>query len=317
MLSIVVPTYNEEDYLPRLLASIEIQDYTDREVIVADNDSGDRTRAIARGRGARVVAGGTPAVGRNRGAAVARGEYLMFLDADVVLPEGFLSRIVRRFDEEFVDICVPWIRPVDGTKAIYRTIYQLSNTFYKLMESLQPQGLGVCILVTRRLHERIGGFAESKRVSEDFDYIGRAAQIGRFRVFPGVHVYHSVRRYAAEGVGSLMQKQLASGAVYLITGKAAEMPGYEFGMFSHKLLEERAGRRPGQDRQDVTRLLETFNEQRRRLRSQMEHLEDGTRPPRRRKIEDRRRQTEDRRRKPDDRRRKTGDRRRKKPTRGG
>jgi glycosyltransferase involved in cell wall biosynthesis len=289
MLSIIVPTFNEEDFLPRLLASIENQDFTDREVIVADNRSRDRTRAIARSHGARVVTGGTPAVGRNRGAAAARGEYLMFLDADVVLPEGFLSRILSRFDEEFVDICIPWIRPVDGTKAIYRTIYQLSNTFYKLMESLQPQGLGVCILATRRLHERISGFAETKRVSEDFDYISRAAQVGRFRVFTGVHVYHSVRRYVAEGVGPLVQKQLASGAIYLITGKAAEMPDYEFGMFSHKLLEERAGRRPGRDQQEVTRLLSTFNEQRRRLRSQMEQLEAEAPPSRRKKAADRRR----------------------------
>jgi len=278
MLSIVIPTFNEEDFLPRLLASIERQDFTDREVIVADNRSRDRTRAIARDHGARIVAGGTPAVGRNRGAAAARGDYLLFLDADVVLPEGFLAHIVHRFDEEFVDICIPWIRPIDGTKAIYRTIYQFSNTFYKLMEVLQPQGLGVCILVTRRLHERIGGFLESKRVSEDYDYISRAAQVGRFRVFPSVHVYHSVRRYVAEGVGPLVQKQFASGMLYLLTGKAAEVPAYEFGTFSHKLLEERSGRRPDRGQREVTRLLSTFSEQGRRLQSQMEHLETEAKP---------------------------------------
>jgi glycosyltransferase involved in cell wall biosynthesis len=289
MLSIIVPTFNEEDFLPRLLASIEAQDFIDREIIVADNRSRDRTRAIARAHGARVVTGGIPAVGRNRGARAARGEYLVFLDADVVLPEGFLSRIVHRFDEEFVDVCVPWIRPIDGAKAIYRTIYQFSNTFYKLMEVLQPQGLGVCILVTRRLHERIGGFSESRRVSEDFDYISRAAKVGRFRVFPNVYVYHSVRRYVAEGVGPLVQKQFRSGMLYLLTGKAAEVPEYEFGTFSHKLLEERTGRRPGRDRQEVTRLLSTFNEQGRRLQSQMERLEAGSPPARRRKNTERRR----------------------------
>jgi glycosyltransferase involved in cell wall biosynthesis len=289
MLSIVVPTYNEEAFLPRLLASSDAQDYTDREVIVADNHSVDRTRAVARAHAARVVAGGTPAVGRNRGAQAARGDSLMFLDADVVLPEGFLSRILRRFDEEFVDICVPWIRPIDGTKAIYRTIYQFSNTFYKLMEALQPQGLGVCILVTRRLHERIGGFTESKRVSEDYDYISRAAKVGRFRVFTNVNVYHSVRRYVAEGVGPLVQKQFASGVLYLLTGKAAEVPDYEFGTFSHQLLEERTGLRPGRDRQEVTRLLSTFSEQGRRLQSQMQRLESGTPEDRRQKKVERRR----------------------------
>jgi glycosyltransferase involved in cell wall biosynthesis len=281
MLSIIVPTFNEEDFLPRLLASIERQDFADREVIVADNNSRDRTRAIARSHGARVVTGGTPAAGRNRGAAVARGNCLMFLDADVVLPDGFLTRIMHRFDKEFVDICVPWIRPIDGTKAVYRTIYQLANTFYKLMEVLQPQGLGVCILVTRRLHERIGGFDSSKRVSEDYDYINRASEIGRFRVFPSVHVYHSVRRYAVEGLGSMVQRQFAGFILFMLTGKAAEVPGYEYGMFSRKLLEELEGQHPGRDRQEMARLLSRFREQGRRLQSQMERLQTAAPNPRR------------------------------------
>jgi hypothetical protein len=147
----------------------------------------------------------------------------------------------------------------------------------------------VCILVTRRLHERIGGFDPAKRVSEDFDYISRAAAIGRFRVFPSVHVYHSVRRYVAEGVGPLVQKQFASGILYLLTGKAAEVPEYEFGTFSHKLLEERNGRRPGRDRREVARLLSTFSEQGRRLQSQMERLETGSPSTRRKKAGNRRR----------------------------
>ncbi len=273
MVSIIVPTYNEEAFLPRLLASIDAQDGPERELIVADNRSRDRTRAIARAAGARVVRGGTPAVGRNSGAAAAQGEYLLFLDADAVLPEGFLPRIVRRFDEEFVDICVPWIRPIDSTKAVFRTIFQFTNTFNKLMESLQPQGLGVCILVTRRLHERIGGFSEAKRSSEDFDYINRASLVGRFRVFSNVFVYHSVRRYLAEGVGPLVQKQFESGVLQVLTGRAREMEDYQFGIFSQRMLEERNGLHPSPDSREVRRLLSSFTEQGRRLQQEIKHLQ--------------------------------------------
>jgi hypothetical protein len=77
--------------------------------------------------------------------------------------------------------------------------------------------------------------------------------------------------------------------LYLLTGKAAEVPEYEFGTFSHKLLEERTGLRPGRDRQEVTRLLSTFNEQGRRLQSQMERLEAGSPATGRQKNGDRRR----------------------------
>lgn len=273
MVSIIIPTYNEELYLPRLLASIEAQDYKDHEIIVADNDSSDRTRAVARTHGARVVKGGVPGVARNRGAEAARGDLLLFVDADTVLPEGFISRIVARFEKDFIDICVPWIRPIDGTNPIYRTIFQFSNTFFKVMEAIQPQGLGICILVTRRLHRRIGGFSEKVRVSEDFDYINRASLVGRFRVYPHVFVYHSVRRYKAEGVGNLVQKQFKSGFIYLFTGRAYDTENYEFGTFSRYVREERNGKRAEPDGAEVKKLLDSFDRQSRRLRDQIEKME--------------------------------------------
>ncbi len=284
MLSIVIPAFNEEAFLPRLLASIKAQDYTDCEIIVADNNSVDRTAAIARQHGARVVTGGIPGAGRNRGAEVARGDIILFLDADTLLPEGFISKILARFGKDFVDICIPWIKPIDGTKPIYSTIFQFSNTFFKLMESIQPQGLGLCILVTRRLHQRIGGFSEKQRVSEDFDYINRASFIGRFRVYTNVYVYHSVRRYKAEGVSNLVRKQVKSGFLYLFTGKAYNTEDYDFGTYSHYLLEERNGKRAEPDSAEVKRLLSSFSRQTLRLQNQIEQLEkekrDGSRPAR-------------------------------------
>jgi glycosyltransferase involved in cell wall biosynthesis len=273
MVSIIIPAFNEEAYLPRLLASINAQDYGDHEIIVADNGSRDRTRSIARNEGARVVPGGIPAVGRNRGAEAARGEYLLFLDADTVLPDNFLGKIMARFEKEYIDICVPWIRPIDGGELIHRTIYRFSNTYFKLMEAIQPQGLGVCILATKRIHARIGGFNEGIRVSEDFDYINRAALVGRFRVYPHVFVYHSVRRYVADGTGNLVQKQFKNGFIYLFTGKASEMEDYHFGAFSSYVMEERNGTRADPDASGLKKLLHSFDMQSRRLRAQMEKME--------------------------------------------
>ena len=83
--SIVVPTKNEEAYLPILLASLRGQTFQDFEIIVADAHSTDRTREIALQAGAKVVDGGMPGPGRNRGAAVAQGEIIFFFDADVIL----------------------------------------------------------------------------------------------------------------------------------------------------------------------------------------------------------------------------------------
>src|SRR5687767_6578001 len=100
MLSIIIPTYNEEEYLPFLLRSIQAQSYKDYEVIIADASSTDKTRAIAAEFGARVVQGGLPGAGRNRGAEAAKGENLLFLDADVILPDPwFLQMTVGEFEK--------------------------------------------------------------------------------------------------------------------------------------------------------------------------------------------------------------------------
>src|SRR5215831_20274551 len=96
--SVVIPAYNEEKYLPRLLTSIAVAGakYSGGpdqiEVIVADNNSTDRTAAVARTYGTRVVhvARRRIAAARNGAARVARGEILCFVDADSAIdPQTF------------------------------------------------------------------------------------------------------------------------------------------------------------------------------------------------------------------------------------
>ena len=96
-LSIIIPTLDEEKYLPMLLHSIEEQSFRDYEIIVADAGSCDKTLDIAKEHHCRVVAGGLPAYGRNKGADIARGNLLLFLDADVVLPKDSLTKVLEEF----------------------------------------------------------------------------------------------------------------------------------------------------------------------------------------------------------------------------
>ncbi len=108
MLSIVIPTKNEERYLPRLLASIKRQSFSDYEIIVADNGSSDSTRAVAESFGCKVTGGGLPGEGRNRGAAAARGDVVLFLDADTELVDAdFLESALREFKERGLSMGVP------------------------------------------------------------------------------------------------------------------------------------------------------------------------------------------------------------------
>src|SRR5437588_5727279 len=96
--SVIIPAHNEEKYLPRLLKSIELarSNYSggadEIEVIVANNQSTDRTAEVALAHGARVVnvEKRRIAAARNGGARAAGGEILCFIDADSALhPQTF------------------------------------------------------------------------------------------------------------------------------------------------------------------------------------------------------------------------------------
>src|SRR5947207_15246635 len=91
--SVIIPAYNEELYLPRLLRSIEVAraNYSggrdEIEVIVADNDSSDATPEVSRAHGARVVhvTKRRIAAARNGGARAASGDIPGFLDAELAI----------------------------------------------------------------------------------------------------------------------------------------------------------------------------------------------------------------------------------------
>ena len=99
-LSVIIPAFNEADYLPSTLDSIQRASEhlrsradVDVEVIVVDNNSTDDTAAVAEAMGATVVGEPVQGIGRarNRGASVAEGDVLVFVDADVTVPVTLLE----------------------------------------------------------------------------------------------------------------------------------------------------------------------------------------------------------------------------------
>lgn len=217
MLSIVIPTYNEEEYLPRLLASIRSQRFGGYEIVVADAKSTDRTRQIAERFGARVVDGGMPGPGRNLGAAAAQGDLLLFLDADVILPDtDWLGRKVEQFERRKLDAGTCMIKPLSG-KMIDQFSHGVFNAHMMATQFVIAHAPGFCIFARKSLHERIGGFDEGIKLAEDHDYVDRASQVGKFRVMTGSRIRVSVRRFERDGRFSIFAKYLLA-ELYLLTG---------------------------------------------------------------------------------------------------
>ncbi|MBE6508125.1 MAG: glycosyltransferase [Methanobrevibacter sp.] len=234
--SIIIPTYNEEEYLPILLESIKEQDFDDYEIIVADANSTDRTREIAEEYGCIIVDGGLPAVGRNNGARVAKGEYLLFLDSDLKLTEDYLRNVVYEFKMERLGIAITQMMPL-STKVEDKIFHDLANYFMIGVEKIKPHGAGCYgIIAKKKLHDECGGFDESLTFGEDTDYIERLAEKERFRVLRNAKIGVSTRRLEEEGITTLIQ-QYGKSTVNDFLGKRTEADelNYNFG-HAHETL---------------------------------------------------------------------------------
>ncbi|MCB1200554.1 MAG: glycosyltransferase [Leptospiraceae bacterium] len=230
-ISIITPTLNEEKFLPLLLQSIEKQSFKDYEVIIADAGSTDKTQKIAREYGAKVVPGGMPGPGRNRGADVATGELLFFFDADVVLPENFLEKAVLEMEERFLDLATCEFRPISDLR-LDKVMFSISNLVVKLQQDVNPRAAGFCIFITSRLFRRIGGFDESLKLAEDHDLVERASKFRPLRVLNNVHVDVSIRRLEKEGRLALTEKYARVEWNLLTKGAIRDdVVEYEFGNF--------------------------------------------------------------------------------------
>jgi len=230
IISIIIPTYNEEEYLPVLLDSIEKQDFTDYEVIVADANSTDRTREIAKEHGCVVVDGGLPAVGRNNGAKVAKGDYLIFLDSDLELTEDYLRDVLYEFRMERLGIAITQMIPMSN-KIQDKIFHDFANYFMISVEKIKPHGAGCYGIIARKeLHDKCGGFDESLTFGEDTDYIERLAKEERFKVLRNAKIGVSTRRLEEEGIMTLA-KQYGKSTVNDFLGKRtdAEDLNYNFG----------------------------------------------------------------------------------------
>jgi glycosyltransferase involved in cell wall biosynthesis len=234
MLSIIIPTYNEHEFLPRLLGSIKAQDFTDYEIIVADAKSIDNTPNLAKEYGAVVVGGGMPAAGRNAGARVARGDFFLFLDADVVLPAHFLKNANSEIQERFIDLATCEIVPISDFY-MDKVLHRFTNLFIRMSQYSNPHAPGFCILVSRRLFQRAGGFDETLTMAEDHEFVKRASHFRPLRVLDSTFITVSVRRLEKEGRLTLAQKYLQVELYRAFIGEPrTEVVTYEFGKFAQE-----------------------------------------------------------------------------------
>lgn len=243
ILSIIIPTYNEEACLPVLLESIKKQSFDDYEIIVADANSTDKTREIAESYECIVTEGGLPAVGRNNGAKIAKGEYLLFLDSDLKLTDDYLRNVIYEFRMERAGIAITQMLPMSN-KVEDKLFHDFANYFMISVEKIKPHGAGCYgIIAKKELHDACNGFDEELTFGEDTDYIERLASKERFKVLRNAKIGVSTRRLEEEGIETLI-RQYGKSTVNDFLGKRteAEEINYNFDHGYERISENKANR---------------------------------------------------------------------------
>ena len=201
MISIVIPAHNEEAYLPRTLEALKRQNYPNFETIVVANGCTDATVEVARDRCKRLIVLSQKNLGvaRNLGARMAKGDLLVFLDADTLLEPMTLRIIAQKFQPG--DAAGTIKGEPDRSSPGYCFLYALKNFTHRTALHCGSSGL---ILCWKKDFEKIGGFDEGLEVRENSELIWRLKKLGAYRYIGDVTATTSMRRYQQEGLGRML-----------------------------------------------------------------------------------------------------------------
>ena len=203
--SIIVPVYNRPDEVDELLASLCSQTLKDFEVIIVEDGSQKPCKDVC-DKYAGILdlhyylkENSGPGQSRNYGVERAQGKYVIILDSDVVLPEGYLEATEKSLTAEFVawggpDASHPSFTPVQKAISYSMTSFFTTGGIRggkKKLDKFYPRSFNMGI--RRDVYQQLGGFSKM-RFGEDIDFSYRIVEAGyQPRLFPDAWVWHKRR----------------------------------------------------------------------------------------------------------------------------
>jgi len=236
--SVIIPTLNEETFLPNLLRSLKDQSRKDFEVIVVDGRSRDNTVAVARSfqrtlpRFQVIEAPRTRLpFQRNLGAERARGNWFLFVDADSVLMPYFFERVEQFIAQKKPLLFTTWVLP-DSDDVNDRIFTLFANLVLEGSVLLKrPLAPGPLTAVERETFFAVGGYDEEHAYNEDVDLGLRLAERGiMLHILPEALYIWSMRRIRREGKMKVMRQYIVSALPVLLFKRPFKyLPGYIMG----------------------------------------------------------------------------------------
>jgi glycosyltransferase involved in cell wall biosynthesis len=197
--SVVVPAYNEEDFIDKCLLSLKRQTVP-CEIVVCDNNSGDRTCAVASKYADRVVKEKRQGVAHAFNAAISAsgGELIAMTGADCIVPADWIESALPHFDDPKIMAC---FGPVHSTGRSYRRTFKFFSIFYGVIVRFKiAWGVSDANLIIRKsVLDKVGGFDPAVQMMEDSHLMKRIRRYGRLKFLKGNVVRTSPRRLEREG----------------------------------------------------------------------------------------------------------------------
>lgn len=224
--SIIIPTLNEEKYLPFLLKNLERQTFKNFQVIIVDGGSIDKTLQIVKSCAERLPIvllkskRKNVAFQRNYGAKKAKGKYLVFLDADNQINPSFLKKVFLFLEKKKALLIVPYIEP-DKKSQNLKILFNIVNTFIDiLLMTKKPFSSGGNMIVEKNFFFLIGGFNEKLFLAEDHDLIQRAKKFGvTAKTSSQIKIKFNLRRMEKEGRLVFFYKSLLASLHIILKGQ--------------------------------------------------------------------------------------------------
>lgn len=211
LLTIVIPTYNEEKYIAQTLYAIAAQSKTKGvKIIIADAKSTDNTRMVAYANGfelglnLEIIDGGLPAVGRNAGVKLATTPYVLFLDADVTFTDR--KAIVNALNEMITgDYEMLSTTPVYKGEFDIRAyiMFGINKYITWFLSKVEPFAIGGFTMVNRQLFIALGGYDEQATQSEDW-LLSKRILPHNFKLIPDLMTQDN-RRFKRYGYWSMIK----------------------------------------------------------------------------------------------------------------
>ncbi len=224
--SIVVCTLNEEKNIVGCLRALRAQDFKGNyEIIVADGNSEDQTRALAKPLADKIVVEKKRSIAyeRQAGAREARGKIIAFTDADSKAPRDWVRKIHETFEKNTQVSLIygpVFYSDVSANEQWISTFFM--PKFLHLMSILRMHNpIGSNLAIRRDVFETIGGFDTNYITCEDLDLGKRAGKHGKLHYHKQLKHYVSARRVKKWGYLKYVGFHLMNGVGYHLTGKAA------------------------------------------------------------------------------------------------